>query len=616
VSTAAPPVLPLRRRSNGAPLALDPALEIGAGGEARVLRVPGEDGLVAKLYREPTLERARKLARMIEAPPALEGGAALAWPVDLLTDLNGGRFAGFLMPRAEGPRIFEFYNPVARRRAAPLCDWGRLHRAGVSLAAAFDALHGHGYVVGDVNESNILLSPADASVTLVDADSFQVVDPVGGAVYRSGVGKAEFTPPELQGARFADVDRTPEHDRFGLAVLLFLLMMEGTHPFAARFEGDAEALPVEERIRRGLYPHARAFDDCKPPRLAPPIQALHPGLQALFLRCFVRGNADPAARPTAAEWREALSEAEASLRACEQNPQHRFAAHIPYCPWCHRRRLLQGRDPFPASVELAQATDLAPLPAVRPRAAAVAPPAPVPAPPIPFAPRPPAAPGTLAVFLAGVQAALPPWLAGPDALASPIPWAAPATLSILFGATGGVRVLAMMVGYLALRRLFRGGAGAFTRVTAIWVVVLMILWSIVAAGIGASSATGDDFRYVPSTTSDAQIPRLHDVYAMAEVDRAPYLANQTEVDHAVAAAVASAPWPRAELHGSVVLHFVVNADGTVDEESVGVAGAPNPDVASLAAGIAPVLRFRPGMKDGLPVPVWTDFTVTLPEPLP
>src|ERR1700741_4504181 len=259
--TAVSPLLVLRRRSDGAPLRLDPPLEIGAGGEARVLGVPGDPTLVAKLYRDPTLARARKLARMVEAPPAL-AGASLAWPVDLLTDLNGGRFAGFLMPRAEGPRLFELYNPVSRRRSAPLFDWGLLHRAGASLAAAFDALHGHGYVVGDVNESNLLVSPHDASVTLVDADSFQVRDPLG-AIYRSAVGKAEFTPPELQGSNFGEVDRAPEHDRFGLAVLLFLLLMEGTHPFAQRFEGDAEALPVEDRIRRGLYPHARPFDDCK-----------------------------------------------------------------------------------------------------------------------------------------------------------------------------------------------------------------------------------------------------------------------------------------------------------------------------------------------------------------
>ncbi|HEX8376125.1 MAG TPA: hypothetical protein VF606_13205, partial [Geminicoccaceae bacterium] len=352
MSTAAPPVLAFRRRSSGAPLALDPALEIGVGGEARVLGVPGDASLVAKLYHQPTLERARKLARMIEAPPALEGGASLAWPVDLLTDPNGGRFAGFLMPRAEGPRIFEFYNPVSRRRAAPLSDWGLLHRAGMNLAAGFDALHGRGYVVGDVNESNILLSPEDASVTLVDADSLQVRDPASGVVHRSGVGKAEFTPPELQGARFTDVDRAPEHDRFGLAVLLFLLLMEGTHPFAQRIEGDAESLPVEERIRRGPYPYERRDDDCEPPRLAPPIETLHPGLQALFARCFVDGRADPAARPSAAEWRAALALAEGELRACDANPRHRFAAHVPSCPWCRRRRVLRGRDPFPASMEL------------------------------------------------------------------------------------------------------------------------------------------------------------------------------------------------------------------------------------------------------------------------
>src|SRR5215212_4217649 len=151
----------LRRRSTGALLVLDTTREIGAGGEARVLEVPGEPGLVAKLYRDPTLARARKLGLMLERPPALDPGAAVAWPVDLLTGPSGGRFAGFLMPRAEGPRLFEFYNPISRRRTAPLSDYALLHRAGVNLAAAFAGLHAHGYVVGDVNESNILVSPAD-----------------------------------------------------------------------------------------------------------------------------------------------------------------------------------------------------------------------------------------------------------------------------------------------------------------------------------------------------------------------------------------------------------------------------------------------------------------------
>ena len=626
MSTAAPPVLAFRRLS-GAEIALDPALEIGVGGEARVLGVPGDDTLVAKLYRDPTLARAAKLARMMEAPPAL-AGAALAWPVDLLTAPNG-RFAGFLMPRAEGPRLFELYNPVSRRRAAPLFDWARMHRAGASLAAAFDALHGSGYVVGDVNESNILVSPGDASVTLVDADSFQVRDPVTGAVHRSGVGKAEFTPPELQGARFADVDRGPEHDRFGLAVLLFLLLMEGTHPFAQRVEGDAESLPVEARIRRGLYPHAHAFDDCKPPRLAPPVQTLHVGLQALFRRCFVDGQTDPPARPTAAEWRDALALAEGELRACEANPQHRFARHVPFCPWCHRRRLLQGRDPFPASVELARATDDAPVVGrggALPRQWARPPVPAAAAAPAAVLPQAPAAPGRLAVFLTGVQAALPAWVAGPTALASPLPWAAPAALTILFGASGGMRILAMMAGYLVLRRLFRAGVGGFTRVTAIWMLALMLLWSIVAGVVaGASAAPGYDYDDVVVSTRESVLrvptppagsvpPR---VYTMGEVDRAPYLVNSDQVDAALAEVVASSPWPAAQLTGNVVLRFMVREDGSVDPATVSVVGRPpSAAAANVATRIARLMRFTTGWKDGVPVAMWTEFTVTLPPRQP
>ena len=51
--------------------------------------------------------------------PALDAASAtLAWPRDLLTD-DRGRFVGFLMERAAGPRVFELYNPSTRRHAAP-----------------------------------------------------------------------------------------------------------------------------------------------------------------------------------------------------------------------------------------------------------------------------------------------------------------------------------------------------------------------------------------------------------------------------------------------------------------------------------------------------------------
>jgi TonB family protein len=99
-----------------------------------------------------------------------------------------------------------------------------------------------------------------------------------------------------------------------------------------------------------------------------------PALRALFLRCFVDGHADPAARPAAGEWREALAFAGDALLPCARNPQHLLGAHLRFCPWCERTRLLRGRDPFPATVAAARAK---PPASPRASAAAFAPPAPV-----------------------------------------------------------------------------------------------------------------------------------------------------------------------------------------------------------------------------------------------
>ncbi|HSU13902.1 energy transducer TonB [Longimicrobium sp.] len=620
----APHALMLRRRSDGAPLALDPALEIGVGGEARVLGLPGDASLVAKLYHDPTLARARKVARMIDVPPALPPGVSIAWPTDLLTDLNGGRFAGFLMPRAEGPRIFEFYNPISRRRTAPLFDYAWLHRAGRNLAAAFDALHAAGYVVGDVNESNILVSPRDAAVTLVDADSFQVRDPLGRIVHRSGVGKAEFTPPELQGARFADVDRTPEHDRFGLSVLLFLLLMEGTHPYASRLGDGGEIPPVEERISRGLFPHARPDDECRPPRLAPPFWSLDPAVRVLFMRCFVAAHADAGQRPSPAEWLAALETAEARLVTCRANPRHRFGPHIDFCPWCHRARLLQGRDPFPATVDLARAHDT-PRPAPRPRPAQLAhaqPYAPHP-PAAPFAPAAPAVPAQppLVVRAArmGMQrayATLPAWAQpafGPAAMGNPLVWMAPAALTCLFGATGGVRMAGLMIFFLALRRVFSGGV-RLRGATVVWAVILMIAWAVVGGGALSGAFARDDLD-VPVTPID--YPAMQDGSGVGAVTvpdldavttEAPRLLNRDAVSAMVARRY-PAVLRDAGIAADVRVRFLVRDDGSPDVGTLSIIDAGASELAGPAGDVVAEMRFDPAVSGGRTIAAWVETTI-------
>ena len=73
----------------------------------------------------------------------------------------------------------------------------------MNCAAAFQTIHSHGLIVGDVNGKNIWVTP-QATVSLVDFDSFQVVN--NGSKYLCEVGVDSFTPPELQGVPFKGVE--------------------------------------------------------------------------------------------------------------------------------------------------------------------------------------------------------------------------------------------------------------------------------------------------------------------------------------------------------------------------------------------------------------------------
>ncbi len=332
---------------NGQPLA--------RGGEATIYEVPGQPSLVAKVYHQPTADHAAKVAAMIAAPPsdpmAGRGHVSIAWPLDRLLDAAAPRFLGYVMPRVDKVRpILEFYNPASRLELCPLFHYGYLLRTARNLAAAVRAIHERGYVIGDLNESNALVSNM-ALVTLVDTDSFQV--PGSQQVFRCPVGKPEYTPPELQGARFADFDRGPEHDAFALAILIFQLLMAGIHPFAGRYIDVGEPGGLSERISAGHWPYAlRRRVPYAPNPHAPPFETLPPRVQELMRRCFEDGHARSALRPDAAAWYECLLESEKEMVACPARPkQHVFHRQLKACPWC-ALAARQGRDLFPSEEDV------------------------------------------------------------------------------------------------------------------------------------------------------------------------------------------------------------------------------------------------------------------------
>lgn len=329
---------------------------LARGGEAVVYEVPDRPTLLAKVHHKPTLERGDKLKAMIAAPPtdpmAGQGHASIAWPVErLLLVGDDPRCVGYVMPRVRNARpLFEFYNPKVRLQVCPLFHYGYLVRTARNLCAAVFAIHERGYVIGDLNESNILVTN-QALVTLVDTDSFQVTNQ--GKVYRCPVGKPDYTPPELYGARYSEIDRQAEHDDFGLAVLIFQLLMQGVHPFAGRYLGQGEPASIPKRIAAGHWPYTKDRPvPFEPNPHAPALEVLPEPLPELMRRCFAEGHTRPSARPQASEWHEALRLAEKELQPCGVNRQHIFNKAMLFCPWCELTAR-QGRDPFPSAAEVA-----------------------------------------------------------------------------------------------------------------------------------------------------------------------------------------------------------------------------------------------------------------------
>ena len=314
------------------PLTLGP--ELHRGGEGAIYPVQSRGGLVAKLYTRLPQDYADKLAWMKEHPPddpgRATGHASIAWPLDLVYN-PPGQLAGFVMPHITNTApMLAVFNPRTRAHTMPGFDWRYQHRTARNLASALKALHERNYVVGDLNESNVLVTPS-ALVTLIDTDSFQVH--AHGRMFFCPVGKPEYTPPELQGKSFHDQPRKPEHDSFGLGVLVFQLLMEGSHPFRAQWLGEGDPPSIEERIAQGWYPYTSGTGGpVAPPASLPPLNILHPRVVELLQRCFVEGHDTPRARPAPKEWERALAEAEKALIQCPN--AHFYSAHLRACPRC------------------------------------------------------------------------------------------------------------------------------------------------------------------------------------------------------------------------------------------------------------------------------------------
>ncbi len=315
--------------------------ELGSGAEGFVFAVADSEDLCLKVYDRAADDLDRRLDAMLRAAPYAWGGdhpehVHVAWPQAKVVDEHQ-RTRGFLMPRLDRSRharLELLFDPGRRSELLEEPTWGQLLGIAGRIARLVAALHAEGVVVGDLSGSNIWVARS-GHVTFIDCDSMQVRDPATGHVFPARKNSPGYAPPEVVRGEATAIGH--EQDRFGLAVLVCQLLMEGDHPFEGVPTGPGASDPtIEDNVvhQRDRITH--------PERLGPragelPAALLPPEVYRLAAAAFGPGHVEPAHRPPAAAWSDRLTAARANLTGCRANPRHLYPRSLPACVWCDRR---------------------------------------------------------------------------------------------------------------------------------------------------------------------------------------------------------------------------------------------------------------------------------------
>ena len=203
----------------------------------------GKSGeFAAKIYSPDfcTVRQLEKLRLIVSLGLKCKG---ICFPYDVLLN-ERGEFCGCVMPRADGGSIEELFC-TASEFAHRFPDWKKPDMVIITqnILDRIKYLHDNGVIIGNLTPENIMFTSTE-DIYFVDADSWQYRD------FPCPDGDVYSTPPELQGRDFRTFLRTMGNENFGVASLVFRLMMQGYPPYAS-FERE---LP-EAEIREGKFPY-------------------------------------------------------------------------------------------------------------------------------------------------------------------------------------------------------------------------------------------------------------------------------------------------------------------------------------------------------------------------
>jgi serine/threonine protein kinase len=331
-----------------AQIKIDKNTKLGRGATATIYKA-NFDGVLyaAKVYNDKNRFNKAKIEAMLSNPPANilikfadEVFPQLAWPQKIFR-LDNGETHGYLMPIIDLDESFPldyFYDPVLFNKLNAPEESALSYKVEIArnLASIIADLHRHGHFFIDLKPQNIRVFRHTHVVTLLDCDGFSIACKTNKR-FPADLISSDYISPEAYKNRTSPEQLGVEQDLYALAVILFQILNNGTHPFQGIIQDDNIDAPTnDEKAALALYPHG--IENNK--RILPRPQSIHElwptSTRKLFDSAFV---GDPKKRPTASEWAEHFDQLlkDKLLVRCEKHPLN--IAHIKFklkeCPRCY-----------------------------------------------------------------------------------------------------------------------------------------------------------------------------------------------------------------------------------------------------------------------------------------
>lgn len=331
----------------------EPALK--KGGEGAIYTIEGYENVVAKIYtsRQDAMAREEKIREMVKLsknPDFIQSGILdkVAWPLASLYD-ESGQFIGFGMKKVKSSlELHNLYSFSLNENKKTISTLEKVSTL-IDLCSAVEKLHGQHQVIGDFGPRNIKIA-GRCQVKIVDADSCHFR--TNQKVFPCMVCSPGYVAPEIlkncKGTTYKKYFETGgqtftvETDRFALAIHCFRMLMNGCHPYLCKPESTEDSTPMpslDNRVEAGETPFFVEVKNCTIPSWTPDLKSFPISIQKLFERAFVEGHSDPSVRPTATEWKKALTDYKAKMRECKKNPKHWYWKRKKICPYCEAEKM-------------------------------------------------------------------------------------------------------------------------------------------------------------------------------------------------------------------------------------------------------------------------------------